>query len=120
MSHPFPEDPLGRAWIEVSGANPVLVDQYRPALVAFLALDRDHSAYLVGTGFVTCGNADMAIVITARHVLEGVARVQRPSRSAMPRLGPHDLRAIWMGTESAGLLNVIHASFNPETEVAAC
>ena len=124
MSHPFPGDPLGRAWIELSGANPVLVDQYRPSLVAFLAFDRGQSAQLVGTGFVMCGNADMAIVITARHVLEGVGQMQRPESghgsSTAPSLRPQDLKALWMGTESASLLTVMHASFNPETDVAVC
>ena|ERR1700676_1476679 len=102
MSHPFPGDSLGRAWIEVSDANPVLVDQYRPSLVAFLAFDRGYYAKLVGTGFVMCGNADLAIVITARHVLEGgVAQVQRPeSIHASPSLAPEHLKALWTHRDS--------------------
>jgi len=132
MSHPFPGDSLGRSWIEVAGANPVLVGEYRPSLVAFLAFGRDYSAQLVGTGFVMCGNADLAVVITARHVLEGVAQVQRPEsihasstpfipkRSMSPSLDPQDLKAVWMGTASAGLLNIVHVSINPETDVAVC
>jgi hypothetical protein len=124
MPHPFSQDHLGQAWIELSGANPLLVEQYRPSLIAFLAFDRGLSAKLVGTGFVMCGNADMAFVITARHVLEGIAQIQQPGSipalSTNPRLSPQDVKALWMGSASAGLLNIPHVSFNPRTDVAVC
>jgi len=116
----IPGDPVGREWIEVSAANPALVDEYRPGLVTFVAFDHDHDAHLVGTGFVTCGNAEMAIVITARHVLDGVARAQRPRGPMNLRLGPHDLRAVWMGKRSSSMLNVVHASCDEHSDLAAC
>ncbi|CAN1210050.1 hypothetical protein TUMEXPCC7403_07635 [Tumidithrix helvetica PCC 7403] len=132
MSYPLPDDPLGRAWIELSGTNPMLVDQYRPTLVAFLAFDRDLNASLQGTGFVLAGNSNLAIVITARHVLtEGIAPIQRPpthatsaifipQRTITPSLSPEHLKVVWMGDNSVGLLNVLFASFNSSTDIAAC
>jgi hypothetical protein len=119
-SYTFPGDPLSRAWIEVSGTNPLLVDEYRPALIAFLAFDRGFHARLVGTGFVIAGNSNLALVITARHVLaNGVAQVQqRPMTPSS--LNPRYLKASWMGTNSAGLLDILFVSFNNSTDIAAC
>ncbi len=133
MAHPFPGDPLGRAWIEVSGANPTLVAQYRSALVAFLAYDHNRYARLVGTGFVVCGQPDMALVMSARHVLvEGVVQVQRPvpthvpstpfvpKHSTTPSLQPRHLRVLWMGQKAAGLLDALYASYNSSSDLALC
>jgi hypothetical protein len=102
-SNPFPGDPAGRAWIEAAGANPSLIDQFRPSLVAFVAFDRGQSAHLVGTGFVICGSADFALVITAKHVLEGVAEIQCPAHQAKLKLGAKNLRAILDGVKGGGV-----------------
>ena len=117
----------------MSGSNPTLVAQYRSALVAFLAYDHNRYARLVGTGFVVCGQPDMALVLSARHVLiEGVAQVQRPvpahapsalfvpKYSTTPSLQPRHLRVLWMGRESAGLLDALYASFIPASDLALC
>jgi len=120
MGTPFPGDPPGRAWIEAAGTSPGLVDQYRPTLVAFVAFDRGQFAHLVGTGFIICGNADWALVVTARHVLEGVAEIQRPARQRKLTLGAKDLRAVWMGSKAAAFLHVIHAFYNSSTDLAVC
>ena len=130
---PIPNDPLGRDWIEVSGTSPALVEQFRPTLVAFLAFDRDRVPSLAGTGFIIAGLSDLALIITAKHVLsEGVMRIQRPtprhapsalfvtSSSTIPSLSPERLKVAWMGTQSAGLLNVVHASYNDSTDLACC
>ena len=66
---PIPNDPLSRWWVEVSSANPGIVDGLRPSLVAFLAFDHGHVPNLAGTGFVIAAGADLAIVISAKHVL---------------------------------------------------
>ena len=119
-SYPFPGDPFGRNWIELAGANPSLVDQYRPSLVAFVAFDRNQRAHLVGTGFVIGGSPDFAMVVTAKHVLEGVAGIQRPERQANLKLGARDFRAIWMGSKTAAFLHVIHVAYNSSTDLAVC
>ena len=129
----IPDDPLGRRWVEVSGANPERVEDYRPSLVAFLAFGPGRHAMFQGTGFVISANEDCALAITARHVLsEGVARFQRPHRlhepSALPifltptepSIGPKDLRAIWMGDEDAGILNVVGVEYNTALDIALC
>ncbi len=121
MSHVMPGDTLGRAWIEVSGANPVLVNDYRQSLVSFLAFDRDHVATFAGTGFVMCGDHEKAIVITARHVLDYVWQLQRSdSISHSPSLAPKDFKVLWMGSDNAALMNVAHVSFNHSSDVAVC
>ena len=73
---PIPNDPLSRWWVDVSSANPAIVDGLRPSLVAFLAFDHGHVPSLAGSGFVIAGGSDLAIVISAKHVLsEGVLKI---------------------------------------------
>lgn len=130
---PIPNDPLGRHWVEASGANPVLVEQLRPTLVAFLAFDHGRTPRLAGTGFVLAGMPDMALVLTAKHVLsEGVLRIQRPAQShapsalfvpasaTVPSLSPERLKVVWMGSRFAGLLNVAHTCYNDSTDISSC
>lgn len=75
----IPEDPEGRWWVEVSGANPGIVDSLKPALVAFMGFDRDRLPQIAGTGFIISGDSEKAIVLSAKHVLtEGITRIQRP------------------------------------------
>lgn len=81
---PLSGDHLNRYWLELSGANPDLVDQFRPALVTFLAFDKDRSVSpqtTVGTGFICGSSPDQgtALVITAKHVLDGIHGIQTPN-----------------------------------------
>lgn len=94
---PLPNDPSNRYWLELAGANPSLVDQVRPALVTFVAFDKDKSIIsntndsgstntptrlgnMVGTGFVVGvgSKPDLGLVLTAKHNFEGIHRVQTP------------------------------------------
>ena len=130
---PIPSDPLSRWWVDVSSANPAIVDGLRPSLVAFLAFDHGHVPRLAGTGFVIAGGSDLAIVISAKHVLsEGVLNIQQPvprhspsalfvpASSKTPSLHAAKLRALWMGSESADLLHTRHFSYNDTLDIACC
>lgn len=125
-------DPERRAWIEVSGANPGEVERLKPTLVAFLAFDRERTPRLAGTGFVIAGDAGLALVATAKHVLaEGVSQFQGLGRSSAPSaifvpdranlsLSPEHLKAVWVDGRSAGLLNIHCASYNASGDLAVC
>ncbi|MDO8436672.1 MAG: hypothetical protein Q7S69_00700 [Nitrosomonadaceae bacterium] len=138
---PIPNDPQNRYWVDVSSANPKLVDKFRPCLVGFLAFDYGQVPDLAGTGFVTSSFgfspnkkiADLAIVITAKHVLtEGVLNIQRPiprhapsalfvpTSSKAPLLHEEKLRALWMGSESGDLLFARHLSYHDSLDLACC
>ena len=76
---PIPNDTENRYWLDISSANPKLMDEFRPCLVAFLAFDNGRMPGLAGTGFVIGAGIGHALVITAKHVLtEGVLNIQRP------------------------------------------
>jgi len=126
-------DPLRRKWIELSGANPERIAEYRPTLVAFLAYDRSRYPLFVGTGFVIAGNEHFALVATAKHVLqEGALRAQKPesasastqpfstSRSTTPSIAPDKLRAVWMGKQAGEMLRVGYVEYNDSLDVAIC
>jgi hypothetical protein len=66
---PLPDDTLGRWWIELAGTNPNLVDDFRSCLVAFVAFDRGTKPGLAGTGFIIGTGENIALAITAKHVL---------------------------------------------------
>src|SRR5665213_1020136 len=113
----IPIDPLHRWWIEVSADNRKLVEEFRPSLIGFMAFDRGRRARFHGTGFFIAANPELAIALTAKHVLvEGVARHQRPvpahapsalfipANSSRPSVDPIKLKAMWMGTQFAGML----------------
>jgi hypothetical protein len=130
---PIPDDPLNRWWVEASSANPTLVSDLRPTLIAFLAFDHGRTPRIAGSGFVIAGMPDLALVVTAKHVLsEGVVNIQRPvaaySASALfvpnsakiPSLSPEKLKGIWMGSEHADLLNAAHAYYNDTLDIACC
>ncbi|WP_395701018.1 trypsin-like peptidase domain-containing protein [Aquabacterium sp.] len=104
-------------------------------MVTFLAFDKDRSVTgqtTVGTGFVIGAADDLAVVITAKHVLDGVHTIQTPharhalsalfvpESQSLPTLDPARLKVIWMGTDSAGPLNVAWASFNRSSDLALC
>jgi hypothetical protein len=129
---PIPHDPLQRWWVETAGENPELVEHLRPALLAFLAFGPGREPRLAGSGFIFAGNTEVALVITAKHVLtEGVGRVQRPRArhaasalfvSSNPPLtiDPKKLRVVWMGTHDAKIMNVGHVRYNDSLDAACC
>lgn len=130
---PIPNDPENRYWIDVSNANPKLVDELRPCLVSFLAFNYGHEPDFAGTGFVIGANTDSAIVITAKHVLtEGVLNIQRPvprhapsalfvpASAKTPILHEEKLRAMWMSSENADLLFARHLSYHDSEDIACC
>ncbi|MDO9372399.1 MAG: trypsin-like peptidase domain-containing protein [Gammaproteobacteria bacterium] len=138
---PIPNDPKNRDWLDVSSANPKLVDEFRPCLVGFLAFDHGQVPGLAGTGFVTSSFnfapnktiADLALVITAKHVLtEGVLKIQRPdprhapsalfipASAKTPLLHEEKLRAVWMGHESGDLLYARHLTYHDSSDIACC
>ncbi len=140
---PIPNDPQNRYWVDVSSANPKLVEEFRPCLVAILAFDYGQVPDLAGTGFVTGAVSfdapkkvpDLAIVITAKHVLtEGVLKIQRPvprhapsalslfvpTSSKAPLLQEETLRAAWMGHESGDLLYARHLTYHDSLDIACC
>lgn len=129
----IPNDPLNRLWLDASSMNPNLVNDLRPTLVAFLAFDRGRLPRIAGSGFVIAGTPDIALVLTAKHVLsEGVLSIQQPlpvyAASALfvpaslrtPTLNPEKLKVIWMGSQSSGLLNAAHACYNDTLDIACC
>jgi hypothetical protein len=129
----IPNDLQGRYWLDISSANPKLVEEFSPCLVGFLAFDYGQVPDLAGTGFIMVGDADIAIVITAKHVLtEGVLNIQRPvprhAPSALfvppsaqtPILSEEKLRAFWGGSKSADLLYVRHLSYHESFDIACC
>lgn len=129
----IPHDIEKRWWVEVSGANPLLVDSFRPALVAFLAFDRNRVPQIVGTGFVVAAISDFALVVSAKHVFaEGVLRAQRPypwhadsalfvnKQDKTPSLEPEKLKVLWMGSKNAAMLNADHACQNDTLDIASC
>ena len=132
MNAHCPGDPARRAWIEVSGANESEVERLKPTLVAFLAFDRQRKPRLAGTGFVIAGDSGLALVATARHVLaEGVSQFQELARASVPSalfvptrqsvsLNSEHVKAVWVDGRSAGLLNIVCASYNASTDLAIC
>jgi hypothetical protein len=128
---PIPNDPLDREWIELSGANPHLVDEFRPALFGMLAFSPDKEPAFAGSAFITAAAPGYALALSAKHVLlEGVTRIQRPyalhapsslfasRQRAQPRLEPSRLKASWMGSETSNLMNVWHLSYNETLDIA--
>lgn len=138
---PIPNDPENRYWVDVSGANPKQVDEFRACLVGILAFDHAQVPDLAGTGFVIGvlnidtpkTIADIAIVLTAKHVLtEGVLNIQRPvprhapsalfvpASAKAPLLHEEKLRAIWMGSQSGDMLYARHLSYHNSEDIACC
>ena len=128
----IPNDPENRWWIEVSGSNPALVADLRPSVVAFVAFAPDREPKLVGTGFLIAAMQDLAVAITAKHVLyEGAFRTQKPMprhaasslfvrrSSITPSIEPKKLKMIWMGSEHAAAINAVYVGSN-DTLDAAC
>jgi hypothetical protein len=132
---PIPGDYLNREWVELAGANPQLVEQYRPVLVAFAAAGKDRQPELVGTGFCIGASEHMGIFLTAKHVVQkAVLDVQRPHRvhaasaleqflppsATRPRVGGVNLFAVWADSLNAQAMEVVSVSYNDTTDLACC
>jgi hypothetical protein len=129
----IPHDALNRWWVEVSAANPNEVDRLRPGLLAFLPFGpgREASFEESGIGFVIAGGPDFALVLTAKHVVTGLGRKQRPPRSyahlpfvpfheTEPSLEPEKLKVLWMCSTHASMMNVLHVGYNQTLDIACC
>ncbi|QGG90211.1 hypothetical protein GH983_06900 [Agrobacterium sp. MA01] len=127
----LPNDPLGRRWLDLSGANPSLVSQFRPVMVSFLGFDLNKNPKLMGTGFIIAGNEAFYVVVTARHVIDGLQLFQRPLRhapSAVPglfiqpkvSLDPRHLKVLRTDQGSARLMNVAYVTYAENLDVALC
>lgn len=129
---PISNDPLNRQWLDVSSVNPDLVNEFRPTIVSFLGFDRQKNARPWGTGFVIAGDEQCAIVLTAKHVLDGVQQFQKPrpihARSSLPEftvqpkvsIEPSDLKVVWMGQKDALMMNVVYAFYCEQLDIACC
>ncbi|MHB8267713.1 hypothetical protein [Bradyrhizobium sp.] len=129
----IPNDPLKRWWMEIGPENPLLVEQLRPTLLAFMAFGRGREASLAGSGFIIAGSPESVLAITAKHVLtEGVGRVQTPwprhaasalfvnSGAPALTLDPQKLKIIWMGSQLQKMMNVGHVGYNDTLDSACC
>lgn len=125
-------DPENREWLDVSSVNPGLINKFRSTTVSFLGFDRNKNARFWGTGFVIAGNEQCAIVITAKHVLDGVRTFQKPKPIHAPSalsefivqskisLEPSDLKVLWMGQKDALMMNVVNAFYSEQLDIACC
>jgi len=133
----IPYDIEKRWWVEVSNANPNLVDSFSNAIVAFLAFDKNKVPQVVGTGFVVAAesesNSEYSFVLSAKHVFtEGIINIQRPhpthSPSAIfiskhdktPSIEPKKLKVLLAGKKHASMLNVSHVCYNDCLDIASC
>lgn len=129
----IPNDPENRFWIELSGNNQELVSRLRGALVGFLGFDHSRVPNLAGTGFVIAGDNNLAIVLSAKHVLvDGMLNIQKPvpayapsaifvpERSKRPTLNEEIYRAFWMDSDSADAVYIRHLSYHDNQDIACC
>jgi len=86
---PIPNDPESRYWVDISSANPAEVDRFRSSLVTLIAFDHSQVPSAAGTGFfiAASSSAGLALVISAKHVIEQIHKIQRP----VPRHAPSSL-----------------------------
>src|ERR1700730_6666745 len=123
----IPGDSQCRWWIEVSAENPKLVDDYRPALIAFMAFSHGREGSLAGSGYITavgscgivcadnppdkarldwpeCGESVIASAWSALclHVPESI-----PSIPETPTLSLYDFMRCGRMEEAVGGLNCI-------------
>jgi hypothetical protein len=130
---PLPNDTFERWWIELAGVNPNLVDDFSPCLVAFVAFDRGTKPGLAGTGFIIGAGENIALAITAKHVLtEGVLTIQRPvprhapsaifvpPSSLIPAIEKEKLRAMWLDGTRGEAFTIAHFSYNDVLDIACC
>lgn len=130
---PIPHDPEKRWWVEAAGTSPDLVGSFRPALVAFVAFDRDRQPQIAGTGFVVAAQPEFALVCSAKHVFtEGVLPAQRPARGnaptaivvhrvdKIPSLDPNKLKVVRQGSTNPAMLNIACVNYNDAFDIAGC
>lgn len=127
----IPNDPLLRWWVDASATNPLQVNAFRPSLLALMAFGPGREPRFAGTGFIIAGSSGASFAITAKHVLtEGVVPFQRPmpayapssqfipDRLTRPSIDPEKLKIVWMGSQHAGMLNVLHANYNDVLDIS--
>lgn len=130
---PIPDDFMGREWIELSGVNPDLVNQFKPILVSFWGA-RGKVGALVGSGFMIGGNADCGVILTARHVLDYVTEIQNPRKrhaasslpeflpknASQPKIDKGQLTALWATSDYMRSLEIHFAAYNAVSDIAVC
>lgn len=127
----FSNDPLGRKWLDVTTDNPNLVNDFRPTIVSLLGFDLNRNPELMGTGFIIGGDKNSAVVLTAKHVVEGLQIFQRPPRHApsavsgffnQPKvsLDPAQLKVVWAGQSNALTMNAIYVTYFDHLDIACC
>ncbi|MBL1260793.1 MAG: trypsin-like peptidase domain-containing protein [Thiotrichaceae bacterium] len=124
-------DPLNRKWLDVSATNPNLVNEFRPTIVSFLGFDLNRNPQLMGTGFVIAGDKKYAVILTAKHVIDGLQKFQKPTKHASsavagffipPKvsLKPQHLKVVWMGQNAALMMNVVYVFYSDQLDIACC
>lgn len=101
----------------------------RSSLVSFVATDADHNHKVMGTGFIVAGNDQMAVVVTAKHVVADAifhqrkyTRIPTSPLLEMPRplIEPKDMKAFWTDGVSPNLMPIHWVSYNATLDMAVC
>lgn len=129
----LPGDADERWWVEASGSNQTLVNEIRPALLAFVSFSPEGEASIEGSGFIIAGDPEVAVCITARHVLlEGAFKTQQPwpkfdpsslfvpKSLTMPSIEPKDMKILWMGSKNALMMDIRHLEYNDSLDITCC
>lgn len=130
---PIPDDYLHREWVELSGANPDLVIQFRPVLMSFWG-SRGEAGAIAGSGFLIGGDSEIGVVLTAKHVLDFVTDIQQPRKRyassalseflpqsvSQPKVGKGNLTAFWATADYMLALEVPYVSYNAVSDLAVC
>ena len=122
--------PSNFQWAQILPEKQEELGGARSSLVTFYALGPQRVVRDVGSGFIIAGNSEMAIVMTARHVLDFATDVQNPSIAAPSspfaperRLNLADadkFKAVWFGGGTAVLLDVKVAHYATSLDLAVC
>jgi hypothetical protein len=124
----------GHFWSEFVRTTDPFWNGVRSSLVGLYAISPEFTPQFLGTGFVVGTSEEgFLLVLTAKHVVvEGAIQVQIPYRrrtssapsvlfeSNQPSIEPKNLRAVWMGTDSADILFVRHINYTNNLDVALC
>jgi hypothetical protein len=129
----IPEDAENRWWVDVTSANPKLVNEYRPALTSFIAFGPSGKDGLLGTGFVIGRGEDFAFVMTAKHVLsQGAFKIQIPhprfdpssffipKSATLPKISPEYLKLLWADSNNATMIDCLDLIYNDSIDIACC
>ena len=123
------DDPLNRAWIELAQSNPDLLSSFRRVLLAFHSSDANIKFGTAGTGFIVTDTHEWLCFVTAKHVLEGILKIQKPytrfddgpfqTSSEIQNVMLHGkLKVSVFGDDEAFLAGVVYLSFNGVTDIA--